>query len=82
MQWILRFVRFHGMRSRADLFPAEAKIEGFLTDLALQGNAAVVRNKVCKGDEKREAVEGSQSDIKRLAENLNHERSIYRNAES
>jgi len=34
VEWILRFARFHGMRSRADLFPAEAEIESFLTDLA------------------------------------------------
>jgi integrase len=40
LEWIVRFVRFHGMRSRADLFPAEPKIEAFLTDLAVQGNVA------------------------------------------
>jgi len=34
VDWIVRFVRFHSMRSREDLFPAEAKIESFLTDLA------------------------------------------------
>ena len=35
VDWIVRFVRFHGMRSREDLFPGEAKIESFLTDLAV-----------------------------------------------
>ena len=40
VEWIIRFARFHGMRSRADLFPAERKIEAFLTDLAVQGNVA------------------------------------------
>jgi site-specific recombinase XerD len=35
-----RFIRFHRMRSRADLFPAEPKIEAFLTDLAVHGNVA------------------------------------------
>src|SRR5712691_5947414 len=40
VEWIVRFVRFHTMRSRADLVPAEAKIEAFLTDLAIQGNVA------------------------------------------
>ena len=40
VEWIVRFVRFHGMRSRHDLFPAEPKIESFLTDLAVQGNVA------------------------------------------
>jgi integron integrase len=40
VEWIVRFVRFHGMRSRADLFPAECKIEAFLTDLAVHGNVA------------------------------------------
>jgi Phage integrase, N-terminal SAM-like domain len=38
VDWIVRFVRFHGMRSRDDLFPAEPKIEAFLTDLAVRGN--------------------------------------------
>ena len=37
---IVRFVRFRGMRSRADLFPAEPKIEAFLTDLAVHGHVA------------------------------------------
>jgi hypothetical protein len=27
VEWIRRFARFHQMRSRADLFPAEPKIE-------------------------------------------------------
>ena len=40
VEWIVRFVRFHRMQSRADLVPAEAKIEAFLTDLALNGNVA------------------------------------------
>ena len=40
VEWIIRFARFHGMRSRADLFPAEPKIESFLTDLAVHGNVA------------------------------------------
>ena len=38
VDWIIRFVRFHGMRSCEDLFPAEPKIEAFLTDLAVHGN--------------------------------------------
>jgi len=29
VEWIRRFVRFHGMRSREDLFPAEPRIETF-----------------------------------------------------
>jgi len=40
VDWIGRFVRFHGMRSCEDLFPAEPKIEAFLTDLAVNGNVA------------------------------------------
>src|ERR687895_407227 len=40
VEWIVRFARFHGMRSRDDLFPAEPKIESFLTDLAVNGNVA------------------------------------------
>jgi hypothetical protein len=40
VECIVRFVRFHGLRSRADLFPAEPKIEAFLTDLAVPGHVA------------------------------------------
>jgi integron integrase len=40
VEWIVRFVRFHGMRSRQDLFPAEPKIEAFLTDPAVHGHVA------------------------------------------
>jgi integron integrase len=40
VEWVVRFIRFHGMRSRAALFPAEPKIEAFLTDLAVHGNVA------------------------------------------
>lgn len=43
--WIVRFVRFHRMRSRQDLFPAEPQIEAFLTDLAVHGKvAAAIQN--------------------------------------
>jgi hypothetical protein len=38
LEWIVRFVRFHQMRSREELFPAEPKIEEFLTHLARQRN--------------------------------------------
>ena len=40
VDWIVRFVRFHAMRSRQELFPAEPKIEAFLTDLAVRGHVA------------------------------------------
>ena len=40
MEWIVRFVRFHRLQSRADLLPAAAQIEAFLTDLAMQGKVA------------------------------------------
>src|SRR6266850_7014198 len=40
VEWIVRFVRFHGMRSREDLFPAEPTIESCLTDLAVHRNVA------------------------------------------
>ena len=36
MEWIVRFVRFHRLQSRADLLPAAAQIEAFLTDQAMQ----------------------------------------------
>jgi integron integrase len=34
VDWIVRFVRFHRMQSRAELYPAEPKIEAFLSHLA------------------------------------------------
>jgi len=37
VEWIVRFVRFHDMRSREDLLPAEPRIESFLTNLAVHG---------------------------------------------
>ena len=40
VDWIVRFVRFHGMWSRENLFPAEPKIEAFLTDLAVHKQVA------------------------------------------
>ena len=38
--WARRYVRFHGMKSRADLKNGEAKIEQFLSDLAVRGKVA------------------------------------------
>ena len=38
LEWIVRYVRFHRMRSRDDLLPPEPKIEAFLTDLAVNGH--------------------------------------------
>src|SRR2546425_991765 len=38
--WIKRYARFHNMRSRQDLQPAEAKMELFLSHLAVNGNVA------------------------------------------
>ncbi|MGF1614593.1 MAG: integron integrase [Gammaproteobacteria bacterium] len=40
VDWIVRFIRFHRMRSREDLLPAEPKIESFLTHLAVEGKVA------------------------------------------
>ena len=38
--WIKRYVKFHKMRSREELQPAEAKIELFLSSLAVEGHVA------------------------------------------
>ena len=40
VEWIVRFVRCHRMRSRQDLFLAAPKIASFLTDLAVHGHGA------------------------------------------
>lgn len=38
--WVRRYVRFHDMKSRADLEGGEAKIEQFLSDLAVKGQVS------------------------------------------
>ncbi len=38
--WVRRFVKFHEMKSRADLADGTRKIEDFLTDLAVTGQVA------------------------------------------
>jgi hypothetical protein len=38
--WIRRYIKFHGMRSREDLQKAEPKIEQFLSDLAVNGHVS------------------------------------------
>jgi integron integrase len=43
--WIKRFVRFHGMKSRADLEEGTAKVAAFLTHLAVKGRVAVATQK-------------------------------------
>jgi len=40
VDWIKRYVRFHQMQRREDLTGGEAKIEAFLTDLAVNGHVA------------------------------------------
>ncbi len=39
--WVRRYVKFHQMRGREEMLPAEPKMERFLSDLAVQGNVAV-----------------------------------------
>jgi integron integrase len=38
--WVRRYVKFHGMKSRADLAGGKAKVEAFLTDLAVRGQVS------------------------------------------
>ena len=40
VDWIKRYVHFHRMQRREDLVDGEAKIEAFLTDLAVNGRVA------------------------------------------
>ena len=48
--WIRRYIKFHGMRSREDLQGAEAKIEQFLSDLAVNGHVtASTQNQAFNG---------------------------------
>jgi len=41
VDWVRRYVRFHRMKTREALLPAEPKIEAFVSDLAVRGNVAV-----------------------------------------
>ena len=45
--WIRRYIKFHGMRSREDLQPAEAKMELFPSDLAVNGKVAASTQRSC-----------------------------------
>ena len=38
--WIRRYVKFHGMRSRAELLPGAGKVERFLSESAVNGNVS------------------------------------------
>jgi integrase len=38
--WIRRYVHFHAMRCREELFPGTEKVELFLSDLAVNGHVA------------------------------------------
>src|SRR2546426_12684650 len=40
LDWIKRYVHFHQMESRVELADAEAKIEAFLTNLAVNGKVS------------------------------------------
>ena len=51
--WIRRYIRFHGMRSREELIPGTGKVEMFLSDLAVNGNvAASTQNQALAGKAK------------------------------
>jgi integron integrase len=39
--WVRRYVKFHEMRNREEMFPAEPKMEAFLSNLAVAGKVAV-----------------------------------------
>ena len=39
--WVRRYIRFHRMERREQMFPAEPKIEAFLSQLATAGKVAV-----------------------------------------
>jgi integron integrase len=38
--WIKRYIKFHGLKAREELLPAEPKVEAFLTELAVRGKVA------------------------------------------
>ena len=38
--WVRRFIKFHGMRSRQELLLGRGKVEEFLSDLAVRGKVS------------------------------------------
>ena len=38
--WVRRYVKFHGMRSRDELLPGAGKVKRFLSELAVNGNVS------------------------------------------
>jgi len=56
--WIRRYVKFHGMRSREDLSCGTGKVESFLSDLAVKGNVPV--NHELKVESWPDASEGAE----------------------
>jgi integron integrase len=40
-EWVRRYVRFHQMKGREEMLPAEPKMEAFLSSLAVDGKVAV-----------------------------------------
>ena len=64
--WIRRYVQFHQMQSRDDLQGAEAKIELFLSDLAVRGHvAASTQNQAFNGED-------NPTNIERRTSNTEH----------
>jgi len=56
--WVKRYVRFHKMGSREDLFPGAEKVELFLSDLSVNGHvAASAQNQAYNADRKRANIE-------------------------
>ena len=52
--WVRRFVKFHGMKSRADLAEGSRKVEDFLTHLAVVGKvAAATQNQALNARRRR-----------------------------
>ena len=50
--WVRRYIRFHGMKSREELVPGTGKVEAFLSDLATNGCvAAATQNQAFGGGE-------------------------------
>ena len=61
--WIRRYIHFHQMKVRAELVPGTAKVEAFLSDLAVNGHvAASTQNQALK----------EQANIERRTSNTEH----------
>ena len=72
VDWVRRYVRFHQMKSREEMYPAEPKMEAFLSQLAVKGNVAVATQNQAfnaRGEHRTSNIEHRTSNVQGWALN-------------